>query len=190
MSIRLKPGDEARFKQLLDREFIRLKRFAASFLKEEELSEEVVMDVFLRLWEKREKLDDIDNLTAYLFVSVRNTCFNYLRKERHQHSGSLDDVEVKLARYESTPEDDLISEEMLDRLNCVVEGLPPKCKIIFKLLREEGLSRKDTAKVLGISVNTIDNQVAVAVKKIGDELDLDLTVKRNLTQLRTFLLCF
>ncbi|MGM0497240.1 MAG: sigma-70 family RNA polymerase sigma factor, partial [Bacteroidota bacterium] len=127
---------------------------------------------------------------AYLFVAVRNTCYNYLRKERHQFSASLDDIEVELSRYDATPEDDLISEEMLDRLNSVVEELPPKCKMIFKLLREEGFSRKDTAKVLGISVNTVDNQVAFAVKKIGETLGLDLTVKRNLTRLRTFLLCF
>lgn len=189
MPVSLRSSDERRFKKFLDTYFIRLKMFALSFLKEEVLAEEVVMDVFLKLWEGRNKLDHIDNLTTYLFVAVRNTCHNYLRKESPQVIKSFDDIEVTLERYEATPEDKFISEEMLDKLNAVVQDLPPKCKLVFKLLREEGLSRKDTAKVLGISVNTVDNQVAIAVRKIGEALGLDLSVKRNFTRLKSYLLC-
>ncbi|MGQ1889547.1 RNA polymerase sigma-70 factor [Thermophagus sp. OGC60D27] len=189
MSISLRSSDETRFKELLDKYFVRLKMFAISFLKEDVLAEEVVMDVFLKLWESRKKIDHIDNLTTYLFVAVRNTCYNYLRKEVPNFVKSYDDLEVELARYEATPEDKMISDEMLDKLNSVVQELPPKCKLVFKLLREEGLSRKETAKVMGISVNTVDNQVAIAVRKIGDALGIDLTLKRNVTRLRTFLLC-
>ncbi len=189
MTLNIKYHDEAKFRELLDLYYVRLKRFAVSFLKEEALAEEVVMDVFLKLWEKREKLDEIDNLTTYLFVAVRNVSYNFLRKGKQHDSDSLEHVEVSLARYESTPEDDLISEEMLDALNNAVEELPSKCKMVFKLLREEGLSRKDTALALGISVNTVDNQVAIAVRKIGETLGLDLSIKKNFTGLRTFLLC-
>jgi len=188
MSISLKHNDEAKFKELLDLYFVRLKRFANSFLKEDELAEEVVMDVFLKLWEKRDKLDSIDNLTTYLFVSVRNTCHNFLRQEKKRFTDSLDNADVELARYEATPEDDLISEEMLEKLNSIVDDLPPKCKMVFKMLREEGLSRKETAKVLGISANTVDNQVAIAVKRIGEGLGLDLSLKRNINGLKSFLL--
>lgn len=180
--------DEAKFRDLLDLYFVRLKRFATSFVKDDELAEEVVMDVFLKLWEKRDKLQSIDNLTTYLFVSVRNTCHNFLRQEKKRFTDSLDNAEVELARYEATPEDDLISGEMLEKLNEVVDELPPKCKMVFKMLREEGLSRKETAKVLGISVNTVDNQIAIAVKRIGEALGLDLSVKKNINGLRSFLL--
>jgi RNA polymerase sigma-70 factor (ECF subfamily) len=188
MSIKMSKYDEIKFRELLDLYFLRLKRFATSFLKESQLAEEVVMDVFLKLWEKRNKLDDIDNLTTYLFVAVRNTCHNFLRKEKQHNIDSLDSVEVELASYDTTPEDDLISEEMLDKLNAAVNELPPKCKMVFKLLREEGLSRKETAKVLGISVNTVDTQIAIAVRKIGEALGLDLSVKRNINGLHSFLL--
>jgi RNA polymerase sigma-70 factor (ECF subfamily) len=190
MTLHLKHHDEAKFRELLELYYVRLKRFAVSFLKEEALAEEVVMDVFLKLWEKREKLDEIDNLTTYLFVAVRNVSYNFLRNSKQHDSDSLEQVEVTLSRYESTPEDDLISEEMLEALNIAVEGLPSKCKMVFKLLREEGLSRTETAHALGISVNTVDNQVAIAVRKIGETLGLDLSVKKNFTGLRTFLLCF
>lgn len=188
MTISLKHHDETKFKELLDLYFVRLKRFAISFLKEDELAEEVVMDVFLKLWEKRDKLDSIDNLTTYLFVSVRNTCHNFLRQEKKRFTDSLDNAEVELARYEATPEDDLISEEMLEKLNNIVDDLPPKCKMVFKMLREEGLSRKETAKVLGISANTVDNQVAIAIKRIGEGLGLDLSIKKNINGLKSFLL--
>ena len=189
MPVTLKQSDETLFKELLDRFFPKLKRFAVSFLGNDELAEEVVMDVFLKLWEKRKTIDSINNLNTYLFVAVRNTCQNYIRKENKIRFDSLNHVQVKLARYESTPEGDLISEEMLNQLNSVIELLPPKCKMIFKLLREEGLSRKDTAEVLGLSVKTIDNQVALAVKKIGESLGIDLTIKKNYTSLYTFLIC-
>lgn len=189
MSLSLKQSDETLFKELLDRFFLKLKRFANSFLRNEETSEEVVMDVFLKLWEKRKNMASINNLNTYLFVAVRNTCQNYIRKEKKMRFDSLDNVQVELAHYENTPEGDLISDEMLSRLNNVIETLPPKCKMIFKLLREEGLSRKDTAEVLGLSVNTIDNQVAIAVNKIGESLGLDLSIKKNYTTLRNFLIC-
>jgi RNA polymerase sigma-70 factor (family 1) len=189
MTLNIKHHEEAKFRELLDFYYVRLKRFAVSFLKEEALAEEVVMDVFLKLWEKREKLDEIENLTTYLFVAVRNVSYNFLRKSKQHDTNSLEQVEVTLARYESTPEDNLISEEMLDALNIAVEALPSKCKMVFKLLREEGLSRTETAHALGISVNTVDNQVAIAVRKIGETLGLDLSVRKNFTGLRTFLLC-
>jgi RNA polymerase sigma-70 factor (ECF subfamily) len=189
MSLQLKHHDEARFRELLDQYFLRLRRFAASFLKEDALAEEIVMDVFLKLWERREKLDQIENLTTYLFVAVRNLCYNFLRKSHQSHTNSLEDLEVELVRYENTPEDDLISEQTLETLNSAVEKLPAKCKMVFKLLREEGLSRKETAQVLGISVNTVDNQIAIAVRKIGETLGLDLTIKKNYSGLRSFLLC-
>jgi len=189
MPLKLKHSDEKFFRELLNLYFLKLKRFADSYLKNEELAEEVVMDVFLKLWERRSKINSIQNLKAYLYISVRNTCHNYLRKERKIKFDTLDNVQVRLSRYENTPEGDLISEEMLNKLNCIIESLPSKCKMIFKLLREDGLSRKDTAKVLGLSVKTIDNQVALAVRKIADALGVDLTIKKNFNSLKSYLLC-
>lgn len=189
MQINQSIHEEAKFRKLFDLYFIKLKRFATSFLKEEDLAEEAVMDVFLRVWKHRDRLDGIENLNTYLFVAVRNTCHNFFRKEKIHFTDSLDNVDVELSRYESTPEDDLISDEMLEKLNREVSELPPKCKMVFKMLREEGFSRKETAKVLGISVKTVDNQVSIAVRKIGEALGLDLTVRRNARGLRNFLLC-
>lgn len=189
MTQRARHDEKKIFGKLFELYFTRLKKFALSFVKDEVLAEEVVMDVFLKLWERRSKLDTIDNLTTYLFVAVRNTCHNYLRKINRQRFDSLDEVHVELKSYDHLPDDELLSNEMLQQLHIAVEALPPKCKIIFKLLREEGLSRKDTAKVLNISANTIDNQVAIAVRRIAEALGLDLSVKKNRSSLQSILFC-
>lgn len=177
LTVEIRKSEEILFKDLLDKYYLRLKGFAMTFLQEEGMAEEVVMDVFLKLWERKEKLDEIDHLTAYLFSSVKNTCHNYLRKKKKKNVNSLDMAEVEISPFETTPEDDLISGEMLETLNQVVLKLPPKCKMVFKLLREENLSRKETAISLGISVNTVDNQVAIAIRKISDALGIDISDK-------------
>lgn len=190
MALQIQRDERKIFSELFELYFVRLKNFALSFVKNQALAEEVVMDVYMKLWERRSKLDTIDNLTTYLFVAVRNTCHNYLRKENKRQFDSLDQVQVELKCYDHLPDDNLLSNEMLQQLNTAVEALPPKCKIIFKLLREEGLSRKDTAKVLNISANTVDNQLAIAIRKIGETLGLDLTIKKNRTGLQSILFFF
>jgi RNA polymerase sigma-70 factor (ECF subfamily) len=77
---------------------------------------------------------------------------------------------------------------MFNALNQAVAILPAKCKIIFKLIREDGLNRSEVAKILNISVKTVDNQVAIAVKKIAEQLHIDLTNPKNSQGLFTVLL--
>ena len=77
---------------------------------------------------------------------------------------------------------------MLEQVNQAVEALPPKCKLIFKLLREDGVSRKEAAEILNISVKTIDNQIAIAVERIAKALHIDLSSKKNRSGLQLFLL--
>lgn len=99
----------------------------------------------------------------------------------------MNEADVKIADYTSNPEGLLISQEMAGRLNAVVNSLPPKCKIIFKLLREDGLERKKVAEILNVSPKTIDAQVAIAVQKIAEALGMDLTDKRNRLMISFFL---
>jgi len=93
-----------------------------------------------------------------------------------------------LAEYKPTAESVIIELEMFNSLNQAVAKLPAKCKIIFKLIREDGLNRSEVAKVLNISVKTVDNQVAIAVRKIAEELNIDLTNPKNSQGLFTVLL--
>lgn len=188
-----------RFKEELSQEsftcffdcyFIRLTQFATTIVKSELLAEEIVLDVFLKLWENRKTLDAINNIETYLYISVRNKSINVLKKERKFHFDILEDAPILLADYNPSAESDLIEAEMFNALNEAVMQLPSKCKIIFKLIREDGLNRSEVAQILNVSVKTVDNQVAIAVKKIAEQLNIDTSNPKNSHGLMTFLLSF
>ncbi|GET35172.1 DNA-directed RNA polymerase sigma-70 factor [Prolixibacter bellariivorans] len=161
--------------------------FAITILKSEILAEEVVLDVFLRLWEKRNSLEHINNIETYLYISVRNKSISILKSERGFSFNMLDDLSVQLMTYEPSAENELIESEMFARLNEAVNQLPSKCKMIFKLLREDGLNRNEAAHILNISVKTVDNQIAIAVQKIAQKLNIDLSNPKNSRGLTSFL---
>jgi RNA polymerase sigma-70 factor (ECF subfamily) len=179
---------QAAFTRFFDFYFTRLMHFSLTIVKTELLAEEVVMDVFTKLWEQQGQLDGIQNIETYLFVSVRNTALNAIKKERKFHFDMLEDSHVQLAVYKPRAESNLIEGEMLKALNQAVASLPAKCKMIFKLIREDGLNRNEVAEILAVSAKTVDNQVAIAVKKIADHLGIDLSNPSRSKGLTSFLL--
>ena len=185
---RLIQSDKQALEQLVDLYYNRLMGFAMPVVKSHDVAEEVVMDAFMKLWEQRSTLADVRNLETYMYVMVRNLSLNYLRKQKVSFFEVLEDDHLTLARYEQTPEGTLITTEMLEQVNQAVDALPPKCKLIFKLLREDGVSRKEAAEILNISVKTIDNQIAIAVERIAKALAIDLSSKSNRSGLQLFLL--
>lgn len=167
--------NQASFTDFVEFYFQRLTQFAITIVKSQILAEETVLDVFLKIWERKNNLSSIDNIETYLFVSVRNTALNMIRNEKKFNFEMLEDSHIQLAEYKPTAEGLMIEDEMFKTLNQAVALLPAKCKIIFKLIREDGLSRNEVAEILNISVKTVDNQVAIAVKKIAEQLQIDLS---------------
>jgi len=163
-------SDEVAFRQLFDLFTPGLLRFSFSILKKKELSEEVVSDVFFKVWVHRTKLPEIENFKAYLFTSSRNTALNYLDKEKRNRAVQLEDIEVPLQINEICPESVLISKEMKEAIGRAIEHLPERCKLKYSLAKNEQLKYKEIAQILDISVKTIDHQLTIAIKKIGDEI--------------------
>lgn len=176
------------FTGFFDYYFTRLIQFAITIVKSKLLAEEIVLDVFLKLWKHRNTLGTINNIETYLFISIRNTALNTLKREQKFHFDMFEDSHVQLADYRQIADSTLIEDEMLQALNQAVIQLPAKCKIIFKLIREDGLNRNEVAQILNISAKTVDNQVAIAVKKIAEQLSIDLSNPRNSHVLMTFML--
>lgn len=166
--------DELAYKELFLHCYPPLLKFAVSFVKVAEIAEEVVSDVFISLWERRRQLEEVNNLQVYLYVSVKNTALKYLFKQKKQVSITIDDLSVEMASPHQNPEQQLLTTEMMERITAAIEGLPPRCKVIFKLIREDGLKYKEIAEILNISVKTIDNQLAVALAKIARALNVQL----------------
>lgn len=160
-------GDQAAFTQLYLLFGKKLTQFAISLVRSKELAEELVEDVFVKLWANRKQAAEIENITVYLYVAVKNRSLNTLSQKAHELiAAPFDFLDTSLDRFAVDPYDLLITSEMMTRMRQAVEALPPRCKLIFKLIREDGLKYKEVAEILNISVNTIDAQMAIAVKKI------------------------
>lgn len=168
---RIATGDEKAYRQLFRLFYKPLCQFASSIVRSNEQAEEIASDVFVNVWKNRERLLQVANLKVYLYVATRNTALNYLNKQQLQHF-SIDELSLELSIADNTPEQLMISEEMARKMVEAVNKLPPRCKIIYKLVREDGLKYKEVASILEISVNTIDVQMAIACKKISESLHL------------------
>ena len=165
-------GDEKAFRQLFDCFAPKLIQFAFAIVREKDGSVEIVDEVFIKIWKQKELAPLIRNLKVYLYSAVKNTALNYLSgKARSAITEPFDFVTVQL-QDEHCPEQQLITSEIFEKIRAAVEELPPRCKIIFKLVREDGLKYKEVAEILNISVNTIDAQMVIAVKRISEKVKM------------------
>lgn len=161
-------NDERAFKVLFDKYATRLFQFSYSFLKDKLLAEEAVSDVFFKVWLKRSELMNIENIKAYLFKATYNVSLNYLSEMKRKKAVSLEDVEVELGVDMVCPETEMINRELKKMIDRAIESLPPRCKLIYKMAKVENLRYKEIAELLDISVKTINHQLSIALKKIGE----------------------
>jgi RNA polymerase sigma-70 factor (family 1) len=155
------------YKKLFGLLFPSIKRFSYSLLKSPELAEEVASDVMITLWRRRETIISINNIKVYAFVIAKNLCLNILKKNSGGRIVSLDDISVDLRVDNNTPEWILINDELRRSLNNAINELPTQCKIIFRLVKEDGLSYKEVAEILDISVKTVDSQLVIAARRLS-----------------------
>lgn len=171
MQILIAEGNEAAFRQLFNSYANRLEHFAYAILKNKEGATDVIDEVFIKIWSKKEALLNIHNLTTYLYTAVKNASLNYLAKKTSEpHTDAFDFINIEL-NAEERPDQMLISAEIFSKIKKAIDELPPKCKIIFKLVREDGLKYKQVAEILSISEKTVDAQMVIAVKKIGESVE-------------------
>lgn len=166
--------DETAYRELFCHFYKPLLRFALTFTRSPEMSEEIVSDVFISIWQRRQQLEDIENLKVYLYISTKNASLKSLLKQQKQVAIALDDLHVELESQYNNPEQLMMTAEMVARVEQAISDLPPRCKLVFKLIKEDGLRYREVAEILGISVKTIDSQLAIALQKIGKAINLNL----------------
>lgn len=174
---RISADDHSALRSLYDHYQTSFYQLAFAIVHSAEMAEEIVEDVFIQVWKKRVQLPGIENLHLYLFVTTRNISRTYLRKYRNQRFLNFDDVTLPYFRIEVTPEDIMISGEVIQRINAVINELPPKCRLIFKLIKEDGLKYREVGELLHLSIKTVENQMAIALKKIHTAVQLHLPLK-------------
>lgn len=166
--------DETAYKELFLQLGEPLKRFASTIVKSRELAEEIVSDIFVEIWVRRSSLEEIADLKMYLYISARNGALRKLQQTKKNATLSLDDFDVQLVSTINNPEEDFLTSELLQRIDAAINELPPRCKIIYKLAKEDKLKYKEIAQILNINVKTIDNQLATALRKIATAINFRL----------------
>ena len=126
-------------------------------MKQEEWSQEIVLDVFLKLWKQRSNLLDVRNIEDYCFILVKNASLNY-------HPDSLPEPQEQ----SYSPEESLISEELFALYVKALDRLPDRCREVFIRIREEKQSYAQVAEELGISMNTVDAQLQKAITRLKE----------------------
>jgi RNA polymerase sigma-70 factor (ECF subfamily) len=163
----IRDGNTAVFRQVFDTCYESLCRYAFTIVKDFDQAEDIVQSIFMKLWERREDLDIRTSVRSYLFRSVYNQCINHLEhrviKKKYDSS-----IQNSPNRDEQPP--DVFPRELEDNIRKAVDNLPPQCRTIFIMSRYEELRYPEIAVKLGISENTIQNQVCKALKILREEL--------------------
>ncbi len=177
-------GDQKKFRQLMELTSDELLWFAIGFLKNKEIAEEIVSDVYVNIWNNRAQLEKINNLRSYLFISVRNGCLSHLRKIKNEKTISIDSVNEFSFLPVEAPEDSLAEKETIEQIYAAIETLPCKCKLAFTLAKINGLKYKEIAEVLEITEKTVNNHLVLAVKKISELLNVTKKPKEKTSPLK------
>ena len=161
--------DEAAFEKVFKAFFKKLHAYAFTITREETAAEEVVQQVFVRLWERSKGLSIPGSLDAYLYRAVYNESLNYLKHQKVK--AGYQQYYVRTMRNESdTGPATLSIKELEERIRMAMNELPEQCRTVFQLSRFEELRYREIANCLGISVKTVENQMGKALKILRSKL--------------------
>ena len=145
----------------------RLFQFARMYLHQQQAAEDVVADLFFQLWKSRGMLGGIENFNAYIYRAVRNSCTNYLLSGYRNRMSGFTQVQLQVSIDPAVPADEAVDFQLLNSaLTDAVEQLPERCRIIFKLAKEDGMSHREIAAALDISPSTVEGQLAIAMRRL------------------------
>lgn len=169
--------DHTEFSRIYTLYFPKMVRFAKEYVISEEEAQSIVQDLFLYLWERRDTLGAISNLNAFLFTLTKNRCIDFYRQQTRitRLKESLDSLQerelhLKMEALKQFDENIFSTQEIEELLNNAVNKLPEKCREVFILSRMEGLKHEEIAQQINISVNTVQNHISAALKRLKIEL--------------------
>jgi len=169
----IRQGEIAAFEELHKKYYIYLCLVAEHIVRNSSDAEEIVSDVFVRLWNIREKIDITTSIKAYLAKAVHNTALNYLERNRTRNSltDSLSNSDQQLLAWDSDyPLGRLYTKEITDMLENGITSLPDGCREIFICSRNEDMKYRTIAEKLGISVNTVKTQMKIALARLRESV--------------------
>ena len=166
-------NDDYAFRVFYDLYYRSVFRFTYYFLRNKEACGEVVSNVFVAVWKSRVSLRRISNIDAYLYVVARNESNRYLREcQAQRRCLSLEDIPISVLDLNSPPHDGeapdsrLLESEVEELVRRLINDLPERCRTVFLLNRQEGLSSREIARALSLSESTVRIQIKIAVDRI------------------------
>jgi RNA polymerase sigma-70 factor (ECF subfamily) len=182
----LNGGDEKTYEVIFKRYYAALCAYAFDLLKNEDVSEEIVQEIFLKLWENRATLEVRVSLKSYLYRIIHNQCLNFLKhdvvvkKLSQKYSQELQlNAELTLMTDQDFLLDSYFYPGVENDIEMAVNSLPEQCKVVFHLSRYEMLGHEQIASRLNISVNTVKTQISRALEKLRSILKPKLLAQQN-----------
>ena len=166
---RIRNGDIGQFESLFRSSYVSLVRYAKTLIKDHDTAEEIVQDLFFRLWQDKEKLNIESSLNGYLFRSVHNKCLHYIEHNRviERHA---EEMSYSQSESQESPSDILNYKELQEKIASILERLPERCGKIFTMSRFEGLKYSEIADKLSVSIKTVEANMGRALKEFRKEL--------------------
>jgi RNA polymerase sigma-70 factor (ECF subfamily) len=166
---RIRQGDKAEFESLFRSSYVSLVRYSKTIIRDQDTAEEIVQDLFFRLWQNREKINIESSLNGYLFRAVHNKCLHYIDHLKIVGRHAQETASEQPARTED-PVDIIRYKELQEKVNLILERLPERCSLIFCLNRFEGFKYAEIAEKLSISVKTVESNMGRALKEFRKAL--------------------
>ena len=176
LSLRIKLGDEQAFELFFRKYYVRLCGFVNKFVKDTDEAHEIAQETFVKIWVSREDIDPEYCLQSYLFKIAQNLSLNKLKRIKTESRYLEIYKYVYIENSDSYSHESLFTRELEENVAGAIEKLPPGCRKIFELSRNEGLKYREIAEILKISVKTVEAQMSKALRIMRTELSeyLDL----------------
>ncbi|ATP56690.1 RNA polymerase sigma-70 factor [Pedobacter ginsengisoli] len=159
--------------------FNKLFKFCCYYVTQKEIAEDIISEIFVKCWENRKVNLHVINPETYLFVAVRNQSLKYLKKSSEIHITELEMSGEYPFSDNNNPQKELERKELHIKLDNAIEKLPLQAKMVFRLIKENGLRYKEVAEILNISPRTVQTQLFRAIDKLRATL---LTYKEGKDQ--------
>lgn len=165
-------SDRDSFDQLFRIFYPEMVSYAKSLVQDEAVAKDLVQDIFLNLWVRRDTLISLKNLPAYLYVSLKHNAVHHIKKDERKITLPDYENDTELFSFDlSDPERQVIQKENAEKIERAINSLPYKCRLVFRLIKEDGLRYKEVASLLDISIKTVEAHVAFAYTQIIDCLE-------------------
>lgn len=167
----LKDDDRWVFDRVFEDYFPPVQYFATRLIGDAEEARDIVIRTFQTMWRLKSNFASLNNIKAFLYITTRNNCLNYLQYRQRQEAGrKAYEARLMEAGSDKSAELCMIEAELLQLIHQKIEVLPKKCKEIFKLTYFEGMKAGEIAKLLHISTSTVTTQRSIAIKYLREVL--------------------